>query len=58
MGISLEKYELHPYELTQLINLCPVDVESAKELIRSLKEKDDATIQNMLDDISKFKSYV
>ncbi|KAG9300274.1 hypothetical protein G9A89_011347 [Geosiphon pyriformis] len=54
---TLLKYGIHKYELAQLANLCPEEVDEVKSLIPSLARKnEDEDIRQMLDEIAALKN--
>ncbi|CAG8468050.1 9691_t:CDS:2 [Ambispora leptoticha] len=55
---TLLKYNIHKYELAQLANLCPEEVDEVKSLIPSLPHKlEDEKIRQILDEIAALKKY-
>ncbi|CAG8434961.1 7709_t:CDS:2 [Ambispora gerdemannii] len=55
---TLLKYNIHKYELAQLANLCPEEVDEVKSLIPSLAHKvEDEKIRQILDEIAALKKY-
>ncbi|RGB39924.1 HRDC-like protein [Rhizophagus diaphanus] len=55
---TLNKYELHEYEVSQLINLIPGSVEEALSYIPSLRSKfSNEKINEIIEDVNELKKY-
>ncbi|CAG8541252.1 5753_t:CDS:2 [Paraglomus occultum] len=55
---TLVKHNLHKYELAQLVNLCPEELDEAKSLVPSLARRfEDDEIRQMLEEIATLKKY-
>lgn len=55
------KYNLEPFEVAQLGNLCPQDPQEARALVPSLdmpgRDLDNALLAEVLDQLSSYKQY-